>query len=143
MATPMTLQALLELLLTMDGAFALCNVHGSVELRGQDFYVSAYQQWLTVYHTTAGDPEARSHIHLKRHTLRLAVVIHEPEQTPYLAFYGIAGATETEPLLIWYFPSFYNWAKGKTEIPANVAQHAAFVETYGTTFTFIEPPEPA
>ena len=70
------------------------------------------------------------------------MVIHEPEQTPYLAFYGTPEATAEEPLLIWYFPSFYNWAQGKTEIPANIAQHTAFVATYGTTFELVEPPVP-
>lgn len=140
MSTTMTLKTLLELLLTMDGAFVLCNDHGSLEFRGQDFYLSSYQDWLTIYHSTPNNPESQSHLHLKWKTLRSAVLIHEPEKTPYLAFYGGPEATADEPRLIWYFPSFYNWANGKTAITANITQHAAFVETYGTTFQLVEPP---
>lgn len=143
MATTMTLKALLEQLLTMDGAFVLCNPHGSLEFRGQDFYLSSYQDWLTIYHATPKNPESQSHLHLKWKTLRHATVVHEPEKTPYLAFYGTPDATDAEPLLIWYFPSFYNWANGKSAIPANIAQHAAFITTYGTTFTLVEPLAPA
>ena len=41
MGTTMTLKALLELLLEMDGAFVLRNTNGSLEFRGQDFYLSS------------------------------------------------------------------------------------------------------
>ena len=44
-----------------------------------------------------------------------------------------------EAPLIWYFPSFYNWANGKTEIPENMAQYETFVTTYGTTLQLVEP----
>ncbi|MGE3536438.1 MAG: hypothetical protein AB7N91_03260 [Candidatus Tectimicrobiota bacterium] len=140
MSTSMPLKTLLEQLLTMDGAFVLCNAHGSLEFRGQDFYLSSYQDWLTIYHSTPKNPESQSHLHLKWRTLRTAVVIQEPEKTPYLAFYGTPEATADEPLLIWYFPSFYDWSNGKTAIPANMARHAAFVETYGTMLHLVDPP---
>lgn len=140
MSTTMTLKELLQLLIGMDGAFVLRNMHGSLEFRGQDFYLNAYQEWLTIYHATPKNPESQSHLHLKWKTFKTVVVVHEAEQTPYLAFYGTTpSATTDEPLLIWYFPSFYNWANGKTAIPANIARYDAFVAAHGTTLHLVEP----
>ena len=138
MATTMTLKALLELLIRMDGTFILRNDYGSMELRGNDMYLSSYNEWLTVYHSTPKNPESQSHLHLKWHTLRAAVMVREEGQTPHLAFYGTAEAVG-EPLLLWYFPSFYNWSQGKAEIPANIAQYEAFVATHGTALQLVEP----
>src|SRR6266849_6657143 len=90
--TTITLQALLELLLGMQGTFVLCNAHGSLEFKGQDLYLSSYQEWLTVYHATPKNPESQSHLHLKWHTFQSAVVTHEAGKTPYLAFYGTVEA---------------------------------------------------
>jgi len=136
--TTITLKALLEALLGMQGTFVLRNAHGSLEFKGQDLYLSSYQEWLTVYHATPHNPESQSHLHLKWHTFQRAVVTHEAGKTPYLAFYGPAEAGEDAPL-IWYFPSFYNWAQGKTEIPAHMAQYETFVTTHGTTLHLVEP----
>jgi hypothetical protein len=44
-----------------------------------------------------------------------------------------------EPVLIWYFPSFYDWANNKAEIPDNIALFEAFVEQYGKTLQLVEP----
>jgi hypothetical protein len=66
------------------------------------------------------------------------VVTHEADKTPYLAFYGPAETADEAPL-IWYFPSFYNWTRGKTEIPENIAQYETFVAEYGTTLQLIAP----
>ena len=136
--TTITLQALLEVLLAMQGTFVLCNAHGSLEFKGQDLYLSSYQEWLTVYHATPKNPESQSHLHLKWHTFRRAVVTHEAGKTPYLAFYGTVEAGDEAPLL-WYFPSFYTWANGKTEIPENMAQYETFVTAYGTTLQLAAP----
>jgi len=136
--TTITLKALLEVLLEMQGTFVLCNAHGSLEFKGQDLYLSSYQEWLTVYHATPKNPESQSHLHLKWHTFHRAVVTHTAGRTPYLAFYGTAEVGDEAPLL-WYFPSFYNWANGKTEIPENIAQYETFVTTYGTTLQLVEP----
>ena len=40
--TTITLKALLEVLLGMQGSFVLCSAHGSVEFMGQDLYLSSY-----------------------------------------------------------------------------------------------------
>jgi len=136
--TTITLKALLEVLLEMQGTFVLCNAHGSLEFKGQDLYLSPYQEWLTVYHATPKNPESQSHLHLKWHTFHRAVVTHTAGRTPYLAFYGAAEVGDEAPLL-WYFPSFYNWANGKTELPENIAQYETFVTTYGTTLQLVEP----
>jgi len=136
--TSITLQALLELLLGMQGTFVLCNAHGSLEFKGQDLYLSPYQEWLTVYHATPKNPESQSHLHLKWQTFQRVEVTHEAGRTPYLAFYGSTEAQGEAPL-IWYFPSFYNWANGKTEIPDNIAQYETFVSIYGTTLQLVEP----
>ena len=62
--TTITLTALLEVLLGMQGTFVLRNAHGSSEFKGQDLYLSAYEEWLTVYHATPPNPESQSHLHL-------------------------------------------------------------------------------
>ena len=136
MSTEITLKGLLEELIQMPGTFILRNDHGSMELRGNDFYVSHYQEWLTIYHTTAPrSSESRSHLHLKWQTLRSAALAQEEGQTPHLAFYKTPEPTG-EPPLVWYFPSFYDWANNKAEISAHIAQYEAFVQRYGTTLTF-------
>ena len=136
--TTITLKALLEVLLGMRGTFVLCNAHGSLEFKGPDLYLSSYEEWLTVYHATPTNPESQSHLHLKWHTFQRAVVTHEAGKTPSLAFYGPAEGGDNAPLL-WYFPSFYDWANGKTAIPEHLAQYETFVTTYGTMLQLVEP----
>jgi hypothetical protein len=72
-----------------------------VEFKGPDLYVRPYQEWLTLYHATAANPESQSHLHLKWPTFQRAVVIHEAGKTPALAFYGPVDAGDDAPLL-WY-----------------------------------------
>ena len=132
-----TLHDFMERLIAMGGTFILRNEHGSMELRGQDMYLHPYEEWLTVYHINAERPEARSHLHLKRHTLQTAAVRRSEGQTPHLAFFK-AGESCGAPLLVWYFPSFYDWSQGKTLIPDNVARFESFVETYGEQVRFTE-----
>ncbi|MDE0205934.1 MAG: hypothetical protein OXP66_07900 [Candidatus Tectomicrobia bacterium] len=140
MAKATTLHDFMALLVGMGGTFILRNEHGSMELRGQDMYLHPYNQWLTVYHTHAERPEARSHLHLRRETLQTAKVCRSEGQTPYLVF---SGATEPcgEPLLTWYFPSFYDWSQGKALLPDNVARFESFVETYGEQVRFDAEPQ--
>ena len=78
--TTITLKALLEVLLGMQGTFVLCNAHGSLEFKGQDLYLSPYQEWLTVYHAT---PKSRiaEPFASKWHTFQRAVVTHGREDT--------------------------------------------------------------
>ena len=135
-----TLHDFMEQLVDMGGTFILRNEHGSMELRGQDMYLHPYNEWLTVYHTNAERPEARSHLHLRRETLQAAKVCRPDGQTPYLAFSG-EGEQSGEPLLTWYFPSFYDWSRGKTLIPDNVARFESFVVTYGEQVRFDAQPE--
>lgn len=130
-----TLQDFLEQLVDMGGTFILHNEHGSMELRGQDMYLHPYNEWLTVYHSNAGRPESRSHLHLRRGTLQAARVCSSEGQTPFLVF-SSAAEPSGEPRLTWYFPSFYDWSEGKTLIPDNVARFESFVETYGEQVRF-------
>ena len=138
MATTMTVKELLALLIGMHGTFILQNEHGSMEFRGHDLYLHPYNEWLTIYHTTPKNPESQSHLHLRWQTLRSAAIVREDGQTPHLAFYQNAEAVG-EALLIWYFPSFYDWSQGKTEIPTNIAQYDAFVQRHGMALQFVEP----
>src|SRR2546430_15797130 len=114
--TTITLKALLELLLGMQGTFVLCNAHGSLEFKGQDLYLSSYQEWLTVYHATPKNPESQSHLHLKWHTFQRAVVTHEAGRTPYLAFYGTTEAGDGAAAIL-YFPCLFKLGKGQTAVP--------------------------
>jgi hypothetical protein len=66
--TTITLQALLEVLLEMQGTFVLCNAHGSLAFKDQELYLGSYQEWLTVFHATPKNPESQRHLHLKWHT---------------------------------------------------------------------------
>ncbi|MGQ4810035.1 hypothetical protein NKDENANG_03480 [Candidatus Entotheonellaceae bacterium PAL068K] len=138
MATDMTLKELLDVLLRMEGTFILQNEHGSMELRGNDLYLHPYREWLTIYHATPTNPESQSHLHLKWQTLRSAVIVHEAGQTPHLAFYRTAEPVGAPPL-VWYFPSFYNWANNKANVAAHQAQYKAFVQNHGRVVHFIEP----
>lgn len=138
MAREIPLKDLLDILLGMPGTFILRNAHGSMELRGNDLYLHPYKEWLTVYHTTTENPESRSHLHLRWQTLRAAVVIRDAGETPHVAFYANPEASG-EPPLIWYFPSFYDWQRGKAEIPANIARYEAFVQAHGTVLRLIDP----
>ena|SRR5437868_1989139 len=106
--------------------------------RGELFSTSEVQWSTTKSDGVWKNPESQSHVHLKWHTFQRAVVTHEAGRTPLLAFYGTAEAGDDAPLL-WYFPSFYNWANGKTEIPEHMAQYETFVTTYGTTLQLVEP----
>ena len=135
-----TLHEFLGQLIDMGGTFILRNEHGAMELRGQDMYLHPYNEWLTVYHSNAERPEARSHLHLKRETLQGARVCSTEGQTPYLEFFS---GTDPggEPLLTWYFPSFYDWSNDGILIPGNVARFESFVEIYGEHVRF--DPEPA
>ena len=137
MAKTTTLHEFLEQLIEMGGTFILRNEHGSMELRGQDMYLHPYNEWLTVYHTSADRPEGRSHLHLKRQTLQAAAVRRSEGETPHLAFFK-ADEPHVEPLLVWYFPSFYDWSQGKALIPDNVTRFESFVETYGEQVRFDE-----
>ena len=138
MASEMTVQALLELLIPMRGTFILQNAHGSMELRGDDFYLHPYNEWLTIYHAAPKNPESQSHLHLRWQTLRSAVIVQQPGQTPHLAFYQTPEAVG-EAALLWYFPSFYDWSRGKAEISSHIAQYEAFVARHGTVLRFVEP----
>ena len=142
MVTTMTIKALLDTLIGMDGVFILRNGFGSMELHGQDFYLSSYQEWLTIYHTTTPrSPESRSHLHLRWQELRSAELREEEGHTSHLAFFGTPEppvSEDVEPLLVWYFPSFYDWSHNKADIPENLALYDAFIERYGTTLRFVE-----
>jgi hypothetical protein len=138
MATEMTIQELLEMLIRMPGTFILQNEHGSMEFRGHDLYLHPYKEWMTIYHATPESPESQSHLHLRWQSLGSAAIVREAGQTPYLAFYRTPEAVG-DASLIWYFPSFYDWSQGKTEIPANRTQYDAFVARYGKVLRFIEP----
>ena len=61
-----------------------------MELRGNDFYLNPYKEWITIYHSAAKSPESRSHLHLKWQTLRSAALVCEEGQTPHLAFHTTA-----------------------------------------------------
>ena len=137
MAKTATLHDFLEQLIDMGGTFILRNEHGSMELRGQDMYLHPYKEWLTVYHTNADRPEGRSHLHLRRQTLQAAAVRRSEGETPHLAFFE-TDEPHGDSLLVWYFPSFYDWSQGKALIPDNVARFEAFVETYGEQVRFAE-----
>lgn len=138
MVTKMTLKALLTQLIQMDGAFILQNLHGSMELRGRDFYLSDFNEWLTIYHRAPKDSETRSHLHLKWGTFQLARIVEASGQTPQIEFFMTAEPID-EPCMIWYFPSFYNWANGKVEIPSNIALYKSFVQHYGMRLKLVVP----
>lgn len=128
---------LLALLIKMDGTFILSNEHGSMEFRGEDLYLRPYKEWITIYHSQAKSSESRSHLHLKQQTLSSATIIYEEGEMPYLAFHASKDPFG-QPLLIWYFPNFYDWGNEKAAIPENQAHYEAFIKSYGTSFEFVE-----
>ena len=121
----------------MKGTFILRNAHGAMELNSDDLYTSAAGEYVTLYQRGAANPESRSHLHLKWRTLRCARIEREEGETPHLAFYAepeLGG----EPLLLWYFPSFYDYERDRESIPENVARYEEFVRERGSDLRLIE-----
>lgn len=127
------LEALLDELVALRGVFILQNTHGSAEFQGDDLYLSPIEEWVTIYHRGASNPESRSHLHLKRAMLRSARIERAPEQTPHLEFFRTPDGSG-ESTLSWYFPSFYDYQNGKADIPGNRAAYERFVNAHGSAF---------
>ena len=60
MAGNVTLEYLLAELITSRGAFILQNAHGSMELQGDDLYLSPTEEWITIYHEGAANPDHKA-----------------------------------------------------------------------------------
>ena len=131
----MILADLLDALLPRCGALVLHSAAGAMELRAPPYYVSGAGEWLTVYQEAARSPrsglgERASHLHIKATALGWARVVAPEGKTPYVAFW--AGEDEAgEPPLTVYFPSFWDWGRGKAPIPENRAFFAAWVAEHG------------
>jgi len=136
MAGKVMLEELLTELIACRGAFILENAHGSMELRGDDLYLSPTEEWITVYHEGASSPESQSHLHLRRAMLRSARIAREPEETPHLQFFQTPEPSG-ESTLVWYFPSFYDYRNGKADVPENRKIYDAFVDAHGTEFAIV------
>jgi hypothetical protein len=137
MAGDVALAALLEELIELRGVFILRNAHGSSEFQGEDLYLSPIEEWITIYHERASNPESRSHLHLRRANLRSARVAREPEATPHLEFFQTREPAG-ESTLVWYFPSFYDYQNDKADIPRNRRAYDAFVEAHGSEFRIVD-----
>ncbi len=137
MAGNVILEDLLAELIAFRGAFILQNAYGSMEFQGDDLYLSPTKEWITIYHEGASNPESQSHLHLRRAMLRSARIARELEETPYLQFFQ-APKPSGESTLVWYFPSFYDYQKGKADIPENQKIYDAFVDAHGGEFAIID-----
>ena len=137
MAGKVRLEDLLAELIALRGTFILDNAHGSMELRGGDLYLSPTEEWITLYHEGASSPEAQSHLHLRRAMLRSARIARQPEETPHLQFFQTPEQSG-ESTLVWYFPSFYNYRKGKVDVPKNQKIYDTFVAGHGSEFAIVD-----
>ncbi len=135
--TELRLSDLLGELVGMKGTFILRNAHGAMELNTDDLYSSAAGEYITLYERGPANPESKSHLHLKWRSLRSARIEREEQQTPHLAFYA-AAEPEGEALLLWYFPSFYDYENGRKSIPENVARYEKFVAERGSSLRLID-----
>ncbi len=137
MAGNVILEDLLAELIACRGAFILQNAHGSMEFQGDDLYLSPIEEWITIYHEGASNPESQGHLHLRRAMLRSARIAREFGETPHLQFFQTS-EPEGESTLAWYFPSFYDYQKGKADIPENQQIYEAFVDAHGSEFAIVD-----
>ncbi len=133
MAGSVNLEDLIGELIALRGVFILQNAHGSMELQGDDLYLSPIEEWITIYHERASSPESQSHLHLRRAMLRSARIARDPDETPHLQFFQTPKPSE-DCTLVWYFPSFYDYRNGKADVPENHKIYDAFVEAHGSEF---------
>ena len=131
------LESLISELIAIRGTFILDNHHGSMEFRGDDLYLRPTEEWITIYHQGAASPESQSHLHLRRAMLRSARIAREPGETPHLQFFP-RPEPSGESTLVWYFPSFYNYRKGKADIPENQKIYDAFIDAHGNEFAIVD-----
>ena len=131
------LEDLLAELIAIQGVFILHNAHGSMELQGDNLYLNPTEEWITIYHEGASNPESQSHLHLRRAMLRSARIARVPEETPHLQFFRTPEPSG-ETIFVWYFPSFYDYRKGKADIPENQTVYDAFVDAHGSEFALID-----
>ena len=137
MAGSVMLEGLLAELIAIRGVFILRNAHGSMEFQGDDLYLSPIEEWITIYHEGASNPESQGHLHLRRAMLRSARIARELEETPHLQFFQTPEPSG-ESTLVWYFPSFYDYQKGKADIPENQKVYDAFVDAHGSEFAILD-----
>ncbi len=69
--------------------------------------------------------------------LRSARIARELGETPHLQFFQTQ-EPEGESILVWYFPSFYDYQKGKADIPENQKVYDAFVDAHGSEFAIVD-----
>ncbi len=131
------LEDLLADLIAIQGVFILQNAHGSMELQGDDLYLNPTEEWITIYHEGASNPESQSHLHLRRAMLRSARIERVAEDTPHLQFFQTPKPSG-ESSLAWYFPSFYDYRQGKSDILENQKVYDAFVDAHGSEFAIID-----
>ena len=137
MAGNVMLEDLLAELIAIRGVFILENAHGSMEFQGDDLYLSPIEEWITIYRESASNPESQSHLHLRRATMRSARIARELGETPHLQFFQTP-EPEGESTLAWYFPSFYDYQRGKADIPENQKIYEAFVDAHGSEFAIVD-----
>ena len=137
MAGNVMLEDLLAELIAIQGTFILQNAHGSMELRADDLYLNPTEEWITIYREGASNPESQSHLHLRRAMLRSGRIARELEETPHLQFFQTPKPSG-ESTLVWYFPSFYDYRKGKVDIPENQKVYDAFVDAHGSEFAIVD-----
>ncbi len=134
-ATRMTDVGLIKLAIDFvnrGGVFLLDSPVGSMELHGEDLYLSESNGWMAIYHGDEPSGEIRSHLHLKCGVLKSARIIKEKEYTPYLAFW--VQDSDGEPVVHAYFPSFYDWSNNKAIIQSNKDFFKIWERRYGSEF---------
>lgn len=61
----------------------------------------------------------------------------ELEETPHLQFLQTPEPSG-ESTLVWYFPSFYDYQRGKTGTPEVEKVYNTFVDAHGSEFKIID-----
>ncbi|MFQ6672074.1 MAG: hypothetical protein ACE5KY_02145 [Candidatus Tectimicrobiota bacterium] len=117
------------------GTILLRTEQGTMELRGDDLVLAASEEWLTIYHSTAASPEARSHLHLRPGSFRYARVVEREGATPFVGFWQThEDDPEARPPLAIYFPASFDWAKGRAPIEENQQLFQDWVDHHGREF---------
>jgi hypothetical protein len=138
MTISLLIEDLMAKLMVRPGMIVLRNPEGTVELKGDDLILKEHGDWVTVYHGTDTISEKRSHLHMRKKGYAYACVREVEGYTAHMTFWKTKeDFCEDKPPFAMYFPTFYDWTDGKTELPEHKEYFEKWVAKHGRHFELI------
>lgn len=128
-----SLKSVLDAALSQGSRVIMKTAGMTVELRGEDLTVKETDRFVTIFHRTAPNSEARSHVHIRVNHYRRAVLRHPEGKTmPFLSLYPSADdeVVAGEADLKVYFPPLFDRKTG-APFPANQQNLEQWVQRFG------------